>query len=213
MPNAKKLQSEKTVARILEAATLLFVRTGYHGTSMSAIAETVGLTKGALYAHFQGKRDLLLALILEFETKFLDCLIESMQATEGTAADKLHRLVSFSSDFAEKNRELCLLLTILSAELQGADPDFDMEFRRVYSKYARYLRRIIEEGKTEGVFAPDLDTHHLAYVIIASHDGILLQWQRSREFLDGPDYVGTFRQVIFHGVEARELKEEKPVNQ
>ena len=61
---------KKTVARILEAATLLFVRTGYHGTSMSAIAETVGLTKGALYAHFQGKRDLLLALILEFETKF-----------------------------------------------------------------------------------------------------------------------------------------------
>ena len=186
------------------------MQTGYHGTSLSTIADTVGLTKGALYAHFQGKRDLLLALIQEFETKFLDRLIEAMQEVPGAADAKLHRLVSFSSDFAEKNRELCLLLTILSAELQGADPEFDREFRRLYSKYARYLRRVIEEGKAEGVFASDLDTHHLAYVIIASHDGILLQWQRSLEFLDGPEYVSTFRRVIFEGVSAKTSEKEKP---
>lgn len=180
----------------------MFVTHGYHGTSMSAIAEGAELTKGGLYAHFTGKRDLLSALIVEFETRFLDCLIEAMKNTPGTAAARLHRLISFSSDFAEKNRELCLLLTILSAELHGDDPWFDREFRRIYSKYARFLRKVIEEGKKEGVFKPDLDTHHLAYVIIAFHDGILLQWQRSLEFLDGPEYVRTFRQVVFSGVDA-----------
>ena len=40
----KKLQSERTVARILEAATRLFVTSGYHGTSIADIAREIGLT-------------------------------------------------------------------------------------------------------------------------------------------------------------------------
>jgi AcrR family transcriptional regulator len=167
---------------------------------MSAIAREARLTKGALYTHFLGKSDLLSALVSEFETRFLDQLIGAMDEEPGDALAKLHRLISFCSDFAERNLDLCLLLTIISAELQGADPKLDSELRRVNAKYARYLRRVIEDGKAKGSFKPGLDTHHLAYVIIAFHDGILLQFQRSREFLDGADYVRMFREVVMSGV-------------
>lgn len=199
---SKQQQSRQTVARILDAANGLFVSHGFHGTSISAIARATGLTKGALYCHFTGKDDLLMALIKKFETEFLDRLISEVNTAPGTAWDKLQRFVSFASDFAEKNRELCLLLTIVSAEFSGAGHDaFDSELRRMYAKYARFLRRVVETGKSEGVIDAGLDTHTLAYVIIAFHDGVLLQWQRSREFLDGPDFVRTFRQMVFHGVE------------
>ena len=201
--SAKALQSEKTVARTLEAATRLFVTRGYHGTSIAAIAEATHLTKGALYTHFEGKRHLLLALIKEFEARFLERMIEVVQAEPGGPAAQLHRFVSFASEFAEQNRELCLLLTTISAELSDADPDLEREFRRLYAKYARFLRLLIERGKAEGVFDPDLDAHTLAYVIIAFHDGILLVWQRSRDLLDGHDYVRTFRQMVFNGVNPR----------
>jgi AcrR family transcriptional regulator len=200
----KKLQSQQTVARILEAATSLFVSHGFHGTSISTIAEATGLTKGALYNHFAGKNDLLLALIKEFETRFLDELIDEVTGTPGTAWDQLQRFVSFASEFAAQNRELCLLLTIVSAEFSGSGHNaFDSELRRLYAKYARFLRLLAEKGKSEGVFDADLDTLTLAHVIIAFHDGVLLQWQRSRDFLDGPDFVRTFRQLLFHGIEPR----------
>lgn len=207
MPNtrAKREQSQKTVTRILDAATALFVAHGYHGTSISAIARETGLTKGALYAHFNSKADLLMALISKFEEEFLDQLIHEVTSVDGDAWDKLHRYVSFSSEFAEKNRALCLLLTIVSSEFSGAgNEQFESEFRRLYSKYARFLRRVVEEGKMQGVMDSSLDTHHLSYVIIAFHDGVLLQWQRSREFLDGPDFVSTFRRLIFHGIKPTE---------
>ncbi len=200
----KKLQSQQTVARILEAATSLFVRHGFHGTSISAIAEATGLTKGALYNHFTGKNDLLLALVKEFESRFLDELIAEVTGTPGTAWDQLQRFVSFASEFAAQNRELCLLLTIVSAEFSGAGHhEFDSELRRLYAKYARFLNRVVETGKSQGVFDADLDTLTVAHVIIAFHDGVLLQWQRSRDFLDGPDFVRTFRQLLFHGIEPR----------
>ena len=197
----KRGQSHKTMALILEAATHLFVAHGYHGTSISSIANATGLTKGALYAHFASKEALLLALMLKFEKEYLDQLVQEMNRGPGTARDKLHRFVTFSADFAAKNRDLCLLATIISAEFSGAgNEELESELRRIYSKYARHLRRLVEDGKREGVFDPDLDTHHLAYLIIALHDGGLLSWQRSNEFLEGPALVSAYRRLLFNGI-------------
>ena len=180
---------------------MLFVNQGYHGTSIAQITSAAKITKGALYCHFRSKSDLLLALINKFETDFIDCLIAAANSTPGNAWDKLNRYISFASDFAVNNRELCLLLTIISAELQGTQNEFDPPLRRLYSKYARFLARVVEEGKLQGVFTSDLDTLTLAYVIIAFHDGVLLQWQRSRDFLDGREYVRTFRRTVLYGVQ------------
>lgn len=198
--SAKKLRSEQTISRIMDAAAWLFVTQGYHGTSISAIAEAVGLTKGALYSHFKGKADLLFALIKLFETDFLDELIKAVESAPGNAMDKLHRFVSFSSEFAENNRALCVLLTTLSAEFSGEANEFASELRRIYFKYARFLMRLAEKGKAQGVFDAGLDSHSLAYTIIAIHDGVLLQWHRSRDLLEGPLFVRTFRRVLVQGV-------------
>jgi len=48
--------------KIVEAAYSLFLNNGYHGTSMSAIAEVLGVTKTALYQYFPGKEDLYAAV-------------------------------------------------------------------------------------------------------------------------------------------------------
>jgi AcrR family transcriptional regulator len=53
----------ETRARILEAARGLFADQGYAGTSMRDLAEALGMTKAALYYHFPGKAEILLALV------------------------------------------------------------------------------------------------------------------------------------------------------
>jgi AcrR family transcriptional regulator len=52
-----------TRARILDAARALFAERGYAGASMRDLAEALGMTKAALYYHFPGKADILLALV------------------------------------------------------------------------------------------------------------------------------------------------------
>jgi len=196
------------MALILEAATHLFVAHGYHGTSISSIAKATGMTKGALYAHYASKEALLLALMLKFEKEYLDQLIREMNRGKGTARDKLHRFLTFSAEFAAKNRDLCLLATIVSAEFSGAgNEELESELRRIYSKYARHLRQLVEDGKREGVFDLNLDTHHLAYLLIAIHDGVLLSWQRSNEFMEGPVFVSTYRRMLFNGIGPGTLEE------
>jgi AcrR family transcriptional regulator len=50
---------------LLGAARRVFLRAGYHGTTVEAIATEAGLTIGALYSRFDGKADLFFALLEE----------------------------------------------------------------------------------------------------------------------------------------------------
>lgn len=49
----------ETKERILETALELFAQSGYLGTSMSDIAQRLGITKAALYKHYAGKQEIL----------------------------------------------------------------------------------------------------------------------------------------------------------
>jgi len=53
-----------TRERILDVALDLFTDQGYDGTSLRQIAEQLGVTKAALYYHFESKEDILMALHL-----------------------------------------------------------------------------------------------------------------------------------------------------
>jgi AcrR family transcriptional regulator len=48
----------RTRAELLDAAERLFRRDGFHATSVDAIADEAGYTKGAVYSNFGGKEDL-----------------------------------------------------------------------------------------------------------------------------------------------------------
>ena len=58
---------QTTKERILEAALTLFAERGCGGTSMRDIAEALGITKGALYRHYEGKEAIFAAIIARME--------------------------------------------------------------------------------------------------------------------------------------------------
>lgn len=67
MPRSRKAPTRaerrvKTREALIDAAGRLFVREGFHATSLDAIADEAGYTKGAVYSNFDGKEDLFFAL-------------------------------------------------------------------------------------------------------------------------------------------------------
>lgn len=55
-------RSDATVEDLLAAARTLFATVGYAATSLDAVCERAGVTKGALYHHFAGKKQLFSAV-------------------------------------------------------------------------------------------------------------------------------------------------------
>jgi AcrR family transcriptional regulator len=60
---AVRRKPEISRGEILDAALACFAERGYHETSIDDIAARAGLSKGAIYWHFAGKRELFLALV------------------------------------------------------------------------------------------------------------------------------------------------------
>ena len=64
-----------TRQRILDVALDLFTEQGYDGTSLREIAEQLGVTKAALYYHFESKEDILMALHMRIHDFGRDALM------------------------------------------------------------------------------------------------------------------------------------------
>ena len=60
-------RSATTRRALLDAARSLFAEKGYHETAAEEIVRRAGLTRGALYHHFEDKKDLFRAVVDEME--------------------------------------------------------------------------------------------------------------------------------------------------
>ena len=55
----RERRPEHTRTMLLDAAEELFARKGFSATALEEIAEAAGYTRGAIYAHFGGKEELI----------------------------------------------------------------------------------------------------------------------------------------------------------
>src|SRR3954453_8669492 len=69
---AAHLGPERRRPLVLDAAFELFLERGYEGTSMSAIAEALGVTKPVVYACYPSKEELFKALLRREEQRVLE---------------------------------------------------------------------------------------------------------------------------------------------
>jgi AcrR family transcriptional regulator len=82
-------KSERTRDQIIQAAFNLFLKQGYHGTSMREISKEAGIALGGIYNHFPNKEDIFLTVFLEHHP-FYD-ILPAMQAAEGGTIEEFVR--------------------------------------------------------------------------------------------------------------------------
>jgi len=193
------MRDNTTEEKILNVALELFVRQGFHGTSIHDIMTKVGMTKGAFYSHFDSKGDLFLRLINEFRTRIFDTMVNDISAFEGNTLEKIHRVISLSSQVATENTYLCVFLTFLTTEM-NTDVDFEPALRGIYIDYQRFISGLIKEGIIKGIFKKGLDPDLVALTFMALHDGVLHQWMLNRQYIDSGEFVRTFRNIFLSGL-------------
>lgn len=86
-PQGSGSTGSSTAHAILEAAEFLFLRQGYHGTSMRQLARYAGVTPAAIYNHYASKEDLFVALLRTMLPHRVLAL--AVQEAQGEAAAEL----------------------------------------------------------------------------------------------------------------------------
>src|SRR5919205_3764077 len=74
---------------LLDAARSMFAEKGYHETAAEEIVRRAGMTRGALYHHYEDKKDLFRAVVDEMEGE----IDEEIEAAERRAQSSLPEAV------------------------------------------------------------------------------------------------------------------------
>ncbi|MEG2708001.1 MAG: TetR/AcrR family transcriptional regulator [Vagococcus sp.] len=173
----KKYTTEEAKKMILDTATALFIEKGYEQTSISDIVLGLdGLTKGAIYHHFESKYHILLEIAKKFVPN--DTILTSIDDNEQmTGLNKIQTLLietMFNQDIIEKTTNSLDLLK-------------DPIFTSIYNKQiAYYLSPKIEQYIKEGIKDGSINTiqpEQMAEVVIL----LTSTWFIQSLFITTPD--------------------------
>jgi AcrR family transcriptional regulator len=162
-------RSQATRARLLEAARELFAQRGYADVGTEEIVRTAGVTRGALYHHFAGKRELFEAVHEELERGLVERLA---QAAVAASNDPLEALQAGTAAFLEACEDPAVQqIAVLDApSVLGWE-----RWREIGMKYAFGLvQAALQEAVDAGEIARQ-PVEPLAHLLLgASHEGAML---------------------------------------
>lgn len=166
---------EETRGRILKAAFDEFYRNGFQGGSLNRIVAEAGTTKGALFHHFEGKRDLGYAVVDEviapgIRAHWMDPMVESTDPI----VDLKRAVKRFMADEIAKGRFVqgCPLNN-LAQEVSPLDEGFRKRIEKVYIAWRACLAAAFARGIEAGTVTRGISPRNVAAFIVAAQTGII----------------------------------------
>ncbi|MEA2101234.1 MAG: TetR family transcriptional regulator [Thermodesulfobacteriota bacterium] len=190
----------RTRRQILNAALKVFGLKGYAATTLNDIARQAGLTRGAIYWHFENKRKLYEALLKDYYRT-----IEEKIKTEITSSktpliqlkDGIFKLLNFFSDHQDYRtiEEALLGSPQVQQELAGVLDKQKQLFGQIYVQTRALIKAAIDNGEIRKGVDPDI----AASAIISYVNGIKLT--RLHNPLSLNNMVDQLIDLMFKGME------------
>jgi AcrR family transcriptional regulator len=158
-------------AEILRIAMETFAERGYQSASLAEIADRVGLTQAGVLHYFSSKASLLTGVLDLRDTTD----IEELGSERPRGLAFLRHLVETVRRNTEREG-IVRLYTVLAAESVTAQHPAQDWFRSRYQGLRALVVEALDEAQELGEVAADVDTGTAARVIVATMDGLQLQW-------------------------------------
>ncbi len=184
--------------QIFQAALVCFGRKGYHLTTMDDIVQESGLSKGALYWYFRGKKELFLSLFQEVIGQ-LGQTWESITVNQDVSAtDKLLASIAL---FRNELREMAPLFGVMMEAwaLTRHDEEVESLFRGFYQPFLEIMTQIIQEGVATGEFHTG-STTAMALVVMTLYDGIALAIGTGMWASDWDEIMDAAEELVLRGL-------------
>ena len=153
------------------SALTLFARHGVVGSSVDQIAQAAGITKGAVYWHFESKDALFDAILERIRLRWQDT-VQAPLATKTSATARLQALFDGYAALFTATPEICLFMQRVLLE---GDKEFSPRVGKILTSTARLIARILDEGKARGDFHTQLESLATAHTILGAISGATQQ--------------------------------------
>jgi len=178
----------RTRGELIDAAARLFAEQGFRATSLDAVADTAGFTKGAVYSNFASKEDLFFAVYerrVERHVAHVEALLEDGTRTPGD-------VVAFLTAEVARRRTrddgwFAVFLEFWTHVLRH--PEHRARFAALHARAVEPLERAFGQQAAERGSTPRLDARVAARAGFAMATGLGLEQLTAPGVVDAEDVV------------------------
>jgi AcrR family transcriptional regulator len=164
-------------AEILAAAIPLFARDGFANVTNGQIAEAVGLAPSALYRHYPGKVDILVAACLQAAGLLAQAVDRSLRQ----AADPRQAVVALTAAYVAYSFEHNALNSVAEAEIAGLPADLQRPLILAQREHIAVWEQQLRMAR------PDLDARQ-ARLLVHAGFGVVVEAGRTLRWQNAPGH-------------------------
>ncbi|MBS8239868.1 TetR family transcriptional regulator [Marinobacter lipolyticus] len=178
MARRTKEDAQKTRELLIEAAENVFYDKGVSKASLSDIAESAGVTRGAIYWHFKNKHDVFEAMIERLKTP-LELLHDAIEHPD--EPDPLGRfrelLIYLTQQIArDPRRRRVYEIVFLKCELTDANEPLGSKHRQAFLDGSDRMRRALENALKRDQLPRDINIEQAIVQLHVQLTGLIYLW-------------------------------------
>lgn len=164
----KKIDKQELLHRCWE----VFNRHGYHGTSVSMLAEATGLGKSGLMHHHLSKESLMRA-VLEYAQETMRSTVFSVAQEDLPPEQRLEKLLRRQNRLAKMEHQGCFFAN--TALEMGRDGLFNEAIQVIWDEWRKTVAGIL------GDIMPADEAADTAYRLLLEYEGAIIMYKVSHE--------------------------------
>lgn len=167
-------KGQATRTRIVDTAGELFAKAGYQDTSIEAVLDKSGISRGALYHHFRDKEELFVAVLEAVEARIADATVKASRGI----ADPVGALLAGCNAWLDVSRDPAIRQIVLvdAPAVLGWQKWREIDARYGFGLLKGSLRAAAEAGR----LSPTL-IEPLSHVLLAAVLEIALLMARAND--------------------------------
>ncbi|BDT71769.1 HTH-type transcriptional regulator TtgR [Comamonadaceae bacterium OS-4] len=185
---ARRTKEEALVTRelILDAAERVFHQRGVSRTSLQEIAKEAGLTRGAIYWHFENKGELFHAMMERVTLPMMARMTEITPEDEARPLDKIRRNTAAALREIAHNPQVRRVFEIAMQKVEYVDEMQEMQQRKISGRNECMddMQHLLQIAQQLGHIKADAHLRNTTIGLFALVGGIKYNWLLDPEAFD-----------------------------
>lgn len=185
---ARRTKEEALVTRelILDAAERVFHQRGVSRTSLQEIAKEAGLTRGAIYWHFENKGELFHAMMERVTLPMMARMTEITPEDEARPLDKIRRNTAAALREIAHNPQVRRVFEIAMQKVEYVDEMQEMQQRKISGRNECMddMQHLLQIAQKLGHIKADAHLRNTTIGLFALVGGIKYNWLLDPEAFD-----------------------------
>jgi AcrR family transcriptional regulator len=183
----------KRQEEIIQTSVRIIDQRGIQGLTIKNLSKELGITEGAIYRHFNNKREILSSILIQFKDN-LKAFADSIDDNSLTTHDKISGILNHFRNIFEANP--AIVSVIFAEEIFQNDNELSKVIAEILRNNQHFLLAIIKEGQQSGELRKDLNPQMMVDSIFGPFRLLVKKWKMEGFDISLKESIDEFLQYL-----------------